>query len=203
MGYPSYYDKIEPIKLYDPLAKFLGAIEDGAVEINYLDCVKLAGHSCPTVAGAYLMTQAGLDALYQDSLPERSRIKVDISKSKDEGVTGVTANIAAYITGAGDEGGFKGIAGKFARNDLLNFGVKFDGDMRLTRLDTGLSVTISYNPSLVPADKEMKPLMQKLLQSNSTQAEQDRFANMWQERTEKILLHTKKEDIITITKENL
>ncbi len=60
MQYPIFYDQVENIKLYDPLSDFLGAVDKGDIEITYLDCVKLAGHSCPTVAGAYLMALTGL-----------------------------------------------------------------------------------------------------------------------------------------------
>lgn len=52
MQYPAFFDEVEPIVLYDPLAEFLGAATAGRVEYTYLDAVKLAGHSCPTVAGA-------------------------------------------------------------------------------------------------------------------------------------------------------
>ena len=45
----------------DPLARFLGAAEDGVIEYTYADTVKLAGHSCPTVASAYLMTRVPSD----------------------------------------------------------------------------------------------------------------------------------------------
>ena len=54
MSYPKFYDKIEKIELYDPLSEVLGAFEDGKYSIEYKDVVKSAGHSCPTVAGAYI-----------------------------------------------------------------------------------------------------------------------------------------------------
>ena len=52
MQHPAFFDKVKPIVLYDALAEFLGAAQAGRVEYGYLDAVKLAGHSCPTVAGA-------------------------------------------------------------------------------------------------------------------------------------------------------
>jgi hypothetical protein len=66
MQYPDFYSKIAPIKLYDPLSDFLGAFKEGKLEISYLDCVKLTGHSCPTVAGAYLMAMQGTEMHYGD-----------------------------------------------------------------------------------------------------------------------------------------
>jgi hypothetical protein len=34
-------------------------------------------------------------------------------------VAGVIASVASLVTGAANEGGFKGLVGRFARNDLL------------------------------------------------------------------------------------
>ncbi len=201
MRYPSYYEDIEPIVLHDPLAEFLGAVDGGKIEITYLDCVKLAGHSCPTVAGAFLMAKNGVEALYPQELPTRSGIKVELKNSEDEGVTGVTGNVIGYITGAGGAGGFKGIAGKYGRNDLIEYSAAMDGDVRLTRIDNGASVTISYDASAVPGDPGMKPLMQKLLQGNGSNEDARSFGDMWQGRTEAILLHTDPSDLITIKKD--
>ncbi|HQC29212.1 MAG TPA: hypothetical protein PK342_07480 [Methylotenera sp.] len=60
MKYPAFINDIPKIKLYDPLAEFLGTIDDGIIEYGYIDAIKLAGHSCPTVASAYWMTELGL-----------------------------------------------------------------------------------------------------------------------------------------------
>jgi hypothetical protein len=200
MRYPAYYDRIEPITLIDPLADFLGALEQGEVSISYLDCVKLAGHSCPTVAGAWLMAREGLRQLYPDTLPRRSEIRVELSGAKDEGVVGVTGTVIGYICGAGDAGGFKGIGGHFARNDRLIYGAAVDGDVRLTRLDSGASVTLRYDSSGVPGDPQMKPLMQRALGGTATDEERQRFQNLWQGRTEAILTATDPKTLLTITK---
>ena len=60
MNYPEFYDKVEKIVIQDELSDVLGAFEDGVIEFSYLDVVKSAGHSCPTVAGAFLMLKEGL-----------------------------------------------------------------------------------------------------------------------------------------------
>jgi hypothetical protein len=187
MTYPDFYDRVVSMNLYDPLSDFLGAVENGIVEIEYLDCVKLAGHSCPTVAGAYLMTLMGLQKLYPDTHPVRGTIKVEMREDQTEGVTGVVANVIAYIIGAGDKGGFKGIMGNFSRDNLLAFNQPVDGEVRLTRLDIQQSVTLSYDPSIVPADPRMKPLMAKALQGTATAEEQAMFRQLWQARVEHIL----------------
>ena len=60
-----FYDSAEPIKIKDPLAVVLGAMDKGEVFVfTYADAVKFAGHSCPAVAGAYKSTQLALKALY-------------------------------------------------------------------------------------------------------------------------------------------
>jgi len=175
------------MNLYDPLSDFLGAIDKGIVEIEYLDCVKLAGHSCPTVAGAYLMTLMGLQKLYPDTHPVRGTINVEMREAETEGVTGVVANVIAYIVGASGKGGFKGIQGNFSRDNLITFSQPIDGEVRLTRLDTQESVTLSYDPSIVPPDPKMQPLMAKALQGPANPEELALFKQLWQERVARIL----------------
>ena len=60
MNYPNFFKTIEVIKVKDPLSKILGVFENGEYEFSYLDVVKSAGHSCPTVAGAYIITLKAL-----------------------------------------------------------------------------------------------------------------------------------------------
>lgn len=191
MQYPDFYSKIAPIKLYDPLSDFLGAFKEGKLEISYLDCVKLAGHSCPTVAGAYLMAMKGTEVLYGDDLPQRGSIKIEMKEDKSTGVTGVTANILSFILGVGGKGGFKGIQGKLSRNDLLFFSSSIDAEVRLTRLDTMQSVNLSYDPSLVKADEKMMPLMGKMLKDLASEEEKKLFQTLWHGRVEEILLNSK------------
>ena len=200
MHYPPFYDTIAPIRLYDPLADFLGATSGGAITIGYLDCVKLAGHSCPTVAGAYLMAREGLAQLYPDTLPHRSEILVELSGAEDEGVVGVVGHVIGYTTGAGGMGGFKGIGGHFSRNDRLRYGVAFDGDVRLTRIDTRQSVTLRYNSASIPGSPDMKPLMQKSLRQEASPKEKAHFQALWQGRTEAILSAQNTTEFLTITK---
>ena len=201
MTYPDFYNHITPIKLHDPLSGFLGAIDNGMVEISYLECVKLAGHSCPTVAGAYLMTLIGLQRLYPDTHPVRGTINVQMREDKTEGTTGVVATIISYIVGASDKGGFKGIQGNFSRDNLLAFNQPIDGEVRLTRLDTQESITLSYDPSIIPPDPKMQPLMAKSLQGTANLEEQELFKQLWQERVEKILTDTSTWKTLITTKE--
>jgi len=201
MHYPDFFDKVPSIRLQDPLSDFLGAFEAGEMEITYLDCVKLAGHSCPTVAGAYLMAKKGLETLYTDTLPKRGEIRVTMRESEAEGVTGVIGNVVAFITGAGGTGGFKGIGGHFARNNLVAYSIPMEGELSLTRIDTGKSISLSYSTAMVPGDPNMQPLMGKSLQGLASAGERKQFGALWQARVEKILLtETLWDQMITVTK---
>jgi hypothetical protein len=201
MQYPAFYDKVQQIKLHDPLSDFLGAIENGDLEISYLDCVKLAGHSCPTVAGAYLMALKGLETLYSDTLPQRGSIQVSMRDGETEGVTGVICNVISFIAGANGASGFQGIKGNFSRNNLVSYNVPMEGEVKLTRLDTNESVILNYDPSMIPADAMMQPLMGKSLQGMASDEEKKEFGRLWQARVEKILLSTELWDkMITINK---
>jgi len=186
MYYPSFFQTIPTIQLHDPLSQFLGAFKEGMVEISYLDAVKLAGHSCPTIATAYLMAQQGLQALYPETTPQRGEISVAMREDEEEGVTGVTAMVLSFILGANGAGGFKGIMGNFARNNRLHYGVAMEGDVTLTRLDTQTSVTLTIHPEHLPQLPELKPLMAKALQPTATPQERDAFASLWQVRVEKM-----------------
>ena len=189
MNYPAFFDKVPAIQLQDQLSNFLGAFEEGKMEISYLDCVKLAGHSCPTVAGAYMMAVKGLEALYPDGeLPQRGAVEISMRDGEADGVTGVTCNVISFIIGANGLSGFKGIGGNFARDNLVNYNVLMDGEVKLTRLATDESVILSYDPSIIPADPEMKSLMMKSLQCKSCVEENEEFGKLWQARVEKILL---------------
>lgn len=55
MPFPEFFDTTPRIIVRDPLARFPGAADGGVIEYGYADVVRLAGHSCPTVASAYLM----------------------------------------------------------------------------------------------------------------------------------------------------
>src|SRR5512135_146468 len=100
MDFPEFFAAAPRITMRDPLAQFLGAASDGIIEYQYADVVKLAGHSCPTVASAYLMTRGALNALYPDALPERGGIRLELRDDRLDGATGVVANVASFLTGA-------------------------------------------------------------------------------------------------------
>ena len=180
MQTPAFFDAAPRIRVHDSLAETLGAVQDGIIEYTYLDAVKLAGHSCPTVAGAYLMTRAALARLYLDETPRRGELRVELREQLDAGVAGVVASVAGLITGAAGAGGFKGLAGRHARCGLLLFGVPMRGDMRFTRLDTGHSVEVSHHPQAVPRPTALKEQLQAALAPRADSATRREFAQAWQ-----------------------
>lgn len=188
MQYPAFFDQVRTIVLYDPLAEFLGAAKAGIVEYNYLDAVKLAGHSCPTVAGAYLMTIKALEALYPGTTPERGAVRVRLRDEMEHGVTGVIANVVGLITGATQQNGFKGIAGRFDRRNLLFFNTDIDADIHFERVDSGAAVTAAYNAGLVPGSARLRALAGKIGMPGLSAAEQRDFGVEWQARVERILI---------------
>ena len=188
MKYPDFFNKVKTIKLKDDLSNFLGTFESGLIEYNYTEIVKAAGHSCPTVAGAYLMCAKALEKLYPNELPVRGQIKIEFKDPIDEGVTGVISNVMSHITGATKESGFKGIAGKFARHSLMDFNVDIKGIIRFTRTDNNESVEVNYNPIVAPKE-EMQQLMQKSMMGQASESEKAEFGKLWQARVEEILIH--------------
>lgn len=188
MQFPDFFDAAPPILVRDPLANFLGAIADGIIEYRYADVVKLAGHSCPTVASAYLMTRAALRALYPEALPVRGEIRVELPDSRIAGVTGVIANVASYLTGATTDTGFKGIRGQFDRRNLLFFDAVIPGQLRFCRTDTGATVNVAARIDRVPSDPRVGALLMKCLDDAASAEERASFHGIWQGRVRALLL---------------
>jgi len=186
MKYPDFFNTIETIKLKDKLSNFLGTFENGIVEFSYLDVVKSSGHSCPTVAGAYILCLKGLKALYKDETPQRGEIFVSFKEDSHEGVTGVIASVATHITGATESLGFKGLNGNFARIELMKFNDNINSSIKLQRLDTGKSVELTYNPSSIPSNPKQQELMQKIMSNSATAEEKNEFGIVWQQRVKDI-----------------
>jgi hypothetical protein len=188
MTYPEFFAAVPRITLHDPLAELLGAAENGLIEYGYTDAVKLAGHSCPTVAGAYLMTLKALAKLYPEGPPERGGIRVELKAAQADGTAGVTGAVAGLLTGAAGEGGFKGLAGRFSRRDLLEFAAGTDAELCFTRMDSGARAMATYHPEVVPPSPELQALMPKLLAGAASAADQTEFGRLWQMRVKRILI---------------
>ena len=201
MNYPDFFSKAPTITLRDPLAAFLGVSKSGVMTYAYADAVKLAGHSCATVAGAYLMVRNGLSHLYGGEMPERGGVEVYMRDSRDRGTTGVIAAVATLLTGAAPETGFGGIGAhrRFTRRDLLHFDAPIDGLLALRRCDNGRGVVLDLETAVVPAATEMQILLPRVMAEQADEDEQAHFAALWQARVEQMLVkHADDPDLVQI-----
>jgi hypothetical protein len=186
MKYPEFFDEIEHIVLKDELSEFLGATEGGIIDISYLEMVKMAGHSCGVVSGAYLMALKGLKALFGEELPKRGEIKVELKDTLEDN-TGVTAQVLSNITGATSDTGFLGLPnGKFNRRNLLFFGADISANVRFTRMDTGKSVDVSYTPGKVV---NPKGVLMTAIGPDATEESRRTFPERWQKMVKTIFDH--------------
>ena len=183
MKTPAFFGDVPAIVVADPLAEALGAAEGGVIEYHYVDAVRLAGHSCPTVAGAWLLTRAALARLYPcGELPRRGEVRVELREAIDDGVAGVIGSVAGLVTGAAGSGGFKGLAGRFARRGLLRFGVvPMAGEIRFTRLDDGRTVELAQRlQTVVPRPPGLGDLLRAASDPPAPAGARRALAEAWQ-----------------------
>lgn len=201
MNHPAFFDQAPVITVHDGLAELLGACTDGMITYRYIDAVRLAGHSCPTVAGAYLMARRALALLYPDRIPERGAVQVRFAAPFDEGVAGVIGSVVSLITGASGEGGFKGIGHNFRRQNLMYFSCAIEGEVRFDRLDDGASVQLAVQMNRVEANPRTGALLKKILGGLAAPEEAREFASLWQERVRRILLdHADDPELIAVAR---
>jgi hypothetical protein len=198
MPFPDFFALAPTITVQDRLAAFLGAPIHGHITYAYADAVRLAGHSCPTVAGAWLMSIKAMAALWPDAMPERGAVRLLLPDDQDEGVTGVIAAVAGLVTGAAGPGGFKGIGGRFNRADLMAFAQPIPATLGFHRTDTGAGVLVTYNPGLVPPSDAMRPALQRILAGVETPEDATTFARAWQDRVRRILVEHA-DEVVTLT----
>lgn len=188
MKLPAFFDEVPRLRIYDPLAEMLGSAEDGILEYGYGDVVRAAGHSCPTVASAYWLTVRALTALYPNELPQRGGVRVEFREDPRGGVIGVAAMVVQMLTGAAGEGGFKGLAGRYARNGLQRFAPELPLTMRFTRLDRRSAVDVASDFSSLHEDARLPPLMAKCAGGRASDQELALLAELWQQRVRNLLL---------------
>ena len=186
--FPDFFAAAPRITVRDSLSAFLGVARDGVIEYSYTDVVKLAGHSCPTVASAFLMARAALAALYPDALPERGGVRVELPDPAAEGVSGVIGSVIGMITGAAGEGGFHGIGRHFDRRNLLTHDAGGSGQVRISRVDNGAAVNVSVRTELVSGDPRMRQLLPRCLGGTATAEEAAQFGSLWQDRVRRLLV---------------
>ncbi|HNQ99395.1 MAG TPA: hypothetical protein PKN52_05305 [Trueperaceae bacterium] len=187
--WPGFFERVPRVVVHDPLSDLLGSPVGGIVEYRYQDAVRLAGHSCPAVASAWLLVLRGLAALYGDDLPQRGGVAVGFPTAVTFGTTGVTASVTGLVTGAAAEGGFSGIRGTFGkRRGLMTFGTGLDGHLSMRRLDTGRGVLLGIaSEALPPADPEQRQLLDVALTDPQDVQARTRFQQLWVARVERML----------------
>lgn len=199
MKYPDFFDEVRTIKMVDPLSDVLGSFENGEIDFTYTDVVKSAGHSCPTVGGAYLMTLKALEALFPEGRAVRGGVKVAFSSPMEEGVAGVIGNVISHITGATDKSGFKGLGGRYARHSLMVFESDIGSSARFTRVDNNACVDVFYNPNIVGGNPKQQILIQRILQGIASSEEKREFGEMWQDRVKRIIVdNADNENVISV-----
>lgn len=176
------------IELFDPLAQLLGA-GNGVFTYTFDDAVKLAGHACPTVAGAFLMAHRALTRLYPGERPQRGGVRIRFAGPPDQSANGPFTQVLTLLTGAAAGNGFGGLAGLHARKDLLRFDTAAPGPVTATfeRTDTGERLTLQYDASPIPADPQMGQDIQRVLSGAGDEATTERFGRAWADRVARIL----------------
>ncbi len=188
MHFPAFFDQVPSLRVQDPLAAFLGSAEDGILLYHYADAVKLAGHSCPTVASAYALGHKAMQRLYPETVPQRGGVRIQFQQPLTEGVTGVVASILTLLTGAAQDGGFKGIGGQFVRQQRQVFDHPEQAlQLRFTRIDNGQSVEAQAQLHRVPAAPEMASLLPRCIHGEASHEELARFRELWQGRVARLL----------------
>lgn len=203
-SFPGFFQEAKPMLLREPLAQTLGAIQGDSdtMEYTYTDVVKMAGHACPTTAGAYLTCRKALERLYPGQIPVRGEITITLYGEADQGVYGVIGQVFSLLTGAAPASGFRGLGHKFRRKDLLSFqpaepetpgtrGMRFE----FRRLDTQKAVRVEFLPALIPFPpekaKRMGGLMEKVLWDAAKQEEREEFQSLWMEKVSGMLIEEK------------
>lgn len=178
----------EPIRLRDPLAEFLGFREAAEpFEFTLEDAGRFAGHLCPTVATAFTATRIALQRLYQGALPERGGVRITMASAPDQFANGPLARVAAYITGAAGDDGFRGLAGRFSRQHLLRYEPTLEpyGSIWFERIDTGARVGLLPLPERIQGGAGLSKSMKPALEGDPQHAAL--FQRAWQERIESVL----------------
>jgi formylmethanofuran dehydrogenase subunit E len=196
-----FLTEVEPIRFKEPFAEILGAFKKDEVVLEYtfVDVVKMAGHACPTTAGAYLCCQEALKKLYPNELPIRGDISITVYGEADEGGYGVISQVFSFLTGAAPATGFRGLGHKFRRKDLLRFNPEsIDSQafcFEFSRADNGKTVLVKFYPSKIPfsevKSRRLGELLEKVIWEAAKEEERREFQDLWIEKVRDMILERK------------
>ncbi len=175
----------KPIELHDELAEFLGF--SPVLRYTLEDAGKFAGHLCPTVATAFEMTRLALRELYGSAMPQRGQVAVTVASQPDAFANGPLGQVIGYITGAAGVTGFKGIAGRYNRQNLLHFDAALEpfGSVTFRRLDTGAAVRVLAFGERIAPEPEMPSAMRGALAGDA--AAGATFKEAWARRVRDVV----------------
>lgn len=141
------------ISVYEPFSAYLlGDQEEQRFEITLLDVVRFAGHACPSMIGAFLISQKVVKEFYPNTqVCVRGEVLIDMPTAPTSGATGPIANVFGFIFGAWNQTGFGGISNQFVRRDLLRFSVPevAIGTFRFTHVPSQKVIDVTYSPAAV------------------------------------------------------
>ena len=202
-NFRDFLNEVEPIRFREPFAETLGVFteENAVLEYTFVDVVKMAGHACPTTAGAYVCCQEALKALYHGETPVRGDISDTIYGEPDEGVYGVISHVFCMLTGAAPASGFRGLGHKFKRKDLLKFDPgKIESNalcFEFKRYDADQIVLVKFYPHKIPfpeeKSKRLAELLEKVIWEAAKEVERKEFQDLWMAKVEGVLV--KRNDI--------
>lgn len=192
----NYIAKVPPILMREPFLELLGQT-DQPLPYTYEEAVKIAGHSCGAVAGAWTITRKALESLYPGAVPVRGQIKVTMPGSENEWYVGVFGEVISYITGAAPKTGFHGAEfGKaYSRRHLMTYKERPTGTPPaemvwiFERTDTGAKVAIRYDLSKIrPAQTDERTEMgAKVAKREATPEETKEWREYWNARAKFVL----------------
>jgi hypothetical protein len=146
------------VNIYEPFAEFLLADPDEyRFTISLLDVVRFAGHACPSMIGAFLISQRAIAELFPETNTcVRGQVGIEIPAPVTQGPTGPISNVFSMIFGSWEKSGFGGLQGKFVRRGLLKYEASNIplGTYRFHNLISKVWVDITYDPTKVPLDDD-------------------------------------------------
>ncbi len=195
-----YIAEVPPIMMIDPYFQIFGQSQV-AVPYTYENAVKLAGHSCGAVTGAWTITRKALEVLYPGGeIPVRGQIQVEAPGAEDEWFVGVFGEVITYITGAAPKTGFIGAEfgqtdDVFVRQNKMIYPEEPTGTMPpkmewvFTRLDTGAKVGVIFNLAVITpvATPERQAMGKKMAAGEATPEEAADYYEYWNDRAKFVL----------------
>jgi hypothetical protein len=195
-----YITEVPPIMMMDPYFEIFGQSQV-PVPYYYEEAVKLSGHSCGAITGAWTITRKALEVLYPDGeIPVRGNIAVEAPGAEDEWFVGVFGEVITFITGAAPKTGFIGAEfGKtddiFVRQNKMVYSEEPTGQLPpmrewvFTRLDTGEKVGVKFNLMIIlPIPTPGRVAMgKKMAAGEATPEEAADYYEYWNDRAKFVL----------------